>query len=132
MYNVGLSYNHIVQKNTAKVVFSWGAADPADISLTYHGEKERGSVSLNLLGGLVDVPPQPSDAQNFTVAVNQVSSSEETTKTCMNNSACAKCNQCKQSDRYLLIHSTQTFHKAADTKVSLPSLIREVDHKKII
>eukprot|EP00731_Ephydatia_muelleri_P011381 Em0006g275a len=63
-----------IKPDTARVVFSWGAADPADASLSgqYHGSN-RGSVSLNLLGGLVNPPPQPSDAKNFTIAVNQIS-----------------------------------------------------------
>ncbi|KAL5500620.1 hypothetical protein EMCRGX_G012211 [Ephydatia muelleri] len=62
-----------IKPDTARVVFSWGAADPADTSLSgqYHGSN-RGSVSLNLLGGLVNPPPQPSDAKNFTIAVNEV------------------------------------------------------------
>ena len=65
----------IKQANTAKVVYSWGSADPASATLTsdqYHGPVNRGSVSLNLLGGLRNKPPQPSDAQNFTIAVNKV------------------------------------------------------------
>eukprot|EP00731_Ephydatia_muelleri_P031256 Em0022g770a len=69
-----------IKPDTARVVFSWGAADPADTSLSgqYHGSN-RGSVSLNLLGGLVNPPLQPSDAKNFTIAVNQVSCNIEVT-----------------------------------------------------
>ncbi|KAL5500626.1 hypothetical protein EMCRGX_G012217 [Ephydatia muelleri] len=69
-----------IKPDTARVVFSWGAADPADTSLSgqYHGSN-RGSVSLNLLGGLVNPPPQPSDAKNFTIAVNQVAIPVQTT-----------------------------------------------------
>ncbi|KAL5460037.1 hypothetical protein EMCRGX_G033450 [Ephydatia muelleri] len=69
-----------IKPDTARVVFSWGAADPADTSLSgqYHGSN-RGSVSLNLLGGLVNPPLQPSDAKNFTIAVNQVAIPVQTT-----------------------------------------------------
>ena len=39
----------------------------------YHGAAGRGSASLNLLGGLPDPPPEPSDSETFFIGVDGVS-----------------------------------------------------------
>ena len=44
----------------------------------YHGMPQRGSASLNLLGGQREIPPDPIDVQSFTIAVNNVSDYLET------------------------------------------------------
>ena len=55
------------------MVYSWNDVDPADINdAQYHGPTQRGSASLNLLGGQTEVPPDPADIQSFTIAVNDV------------------------------------------------------------
>eukprot|EP00731_Ephydatia_muelleri_P010130 Em0005g716a len=43
----------------------------------YGRNQQRRSVSLNLLGGLVNPPPQSSNAENFTIAVNQIFDPEQ-------------------------------------------------------
>lgn len=40
---------------------------------TYHGDQNRGTLSINLLGGQQQVPPDSDDLQTFDVAVNAVS-----------------------------------------------------------
>ena len=56
---------------TARVVYSWNDNfQPSDDSLSRHTNK--GSTSINLLGGLPYSPDVPEDAQTFTIAVQQV------------------------------------------------------------
>ena len=62
-----------MQANTARVIFSWNDNDPT----TPDGSDAmrhmvRGSISINLLGGLPDPPPEPSDTRSFTFTVNNV------------------------------------------------------------
>ena len=70
-----------MQANTARVVFSWNENDPtnddAETGLVYHGFNNRGSASLNLLGGLINIPADPpaESIGSFNVTVNNVSSS---------------------------------------------------------
>ena len=73
MYNICT-----LQPNTARVVFSWNDNDPvnddAESGPMYHSAN-RGSASLNLLGGLVN-PPLPPSADmigSFNVTVDNVS-----------------------------------------------------------
>ncbi len=64
----------IPQADTSRVVYSWNPSDPAGPETpSYHGANRRGSVSLNLRGGLVDPPELPDDVATFTIAVNDVS-----------------------------------------------------------
>lgn len=73
-----------IADNTARVVYSWHSNDPADAdSAMYHTQTQRGAVSLNLLGGQRELPPDPSDLQSFTVAVNNVNiPADDTTYWC--------------------------------------------------
>jgi len=56
------------------VVFSWNDADPtAPDGSDARQHQTRGSASVNLLGGLPDPPPEPSDSEDFFIGVNSVS-----------------------------------------------------------
>ena len=58
------------------MIFSWNEADPTNndpTAVMYHGTTNRGSASLNFLGGQQDPPPDPDDVQSFSVTVNNVS-----------------------------------------------------------
>ena len=60
------------------MIFSWNEADPVNDDpneVMYHGPTNRGSISLNFLGGQQDTPPDPVDVQSFTTTVNNVSNS---------------------------------------------------------
>ena len=73
--NLHTTYSYLPQANTARVVFSWNDVDPTmpdGSDAMYHGTTGRGSASLNLLGGLPDPPPDPSDTRSFTFTVNNV------------------------------------------------------------
>ena len=63
-----------LQTETARVIWAFHTTDdPMSEELTFsliHSEK--GSVSLNLLGGLPDVVPDPEDLQYFDIAVDNV------------------------------------------------------------
>ena len=69
-----------MQANTARVVFSWNENDPAnddpESGPVYHGGSNRGSASLNLLGGLIDMPPDPlaGTVGSFNITVDNVRS----------------------------------------------------------
>ena len=56
------------------MIFSWNDVDPTapDGSDAIQHET-RGSASLNLLGGLPNPPPEPSDSEEFFIGVNNVS-----------------------------------------------------------
>ena len=64
----------VLQANTARVIFSWNDVDPTmpDGSDAMR-HTTRSSASLNLLGGLPDPPPEPSDSETFFVGVDSVS-----------------------------------------------------------
>ena len=68
----------LIQANTARVVFSWNDRDPEnddpETGPMYHGNN-RGSASLNLLGGLVNPPPEPPADMvgSFNITVQNVS-----------------------------------------------------------
>ncbi|KAL5491375.1 hypothetical protein EMCRGX_G016654 [Ephydatia muelleri] len=68
----GDSRDRDVLANTARVIFSWGVLDPVTMVPQYHGPTSRGSLSLNLLGGLVNKPPLPADARNLTLTIKNV------------------------------------------------------------
>ena len=62
-----------MQTATARVVWSFRASDPADSTgSTAEAHDHKGSLSLNLLGGLRDSPPTPDDMQSFDLAVSNV------------------------------------------------------------
>ena len=59
------------------MIYAWNEADPDGddpSEVMYHGNMNRGTQSLNLLGGQQEVPPDPSDLENFDVTVQNVSS----------------------------------------------------------
>ena len=81
-----------MQANTARVIFSWNDNDPT----TPDGSDAmqhmvRGSASLNLLGGLLDPPPEPADTRSFTFTVNNVC-----VLWCFSSGYESKCNQQEQ------------------------------------
>lgn len=62
-----------VQTQTTLVVFSWNDMDPtAEDGSDAIQHQIRGSASVNLLGGLIDPPTEPSDTRSFTLTVNNV------------------------------------------------------------
>ena len=67
--------NLFVQPETARVIWAFhDTDDPMSEELTFsliHSEK--GFASLNLLGGLPDVQPDPEDLQHFDLTVDDVS-----------------------------------------------------------
>ena len=71
--NLHTAYSYLPQANTARVIFSWNDVDPTmpDGSDAMR-HTTRSSASLNLLGGLPDPPPEPSDTRSFTFRVNNV------------------------------------------------------------
>ena len=62
------------------MVFSWNENDPAnddpENGPLYHGFTNRGSASLNLLGGLINMPPEPPAGTigSFNITVDNVRS----------------------------------------------------------
>ena len=58
------------QYETAHVLWSWNDNDPVNNVPSFH--QFQGATSLNLLGGLVDSPQDPPDAQTFALTVNNV------------------------------------------------------------
>ena len=61
--------------DTSRVIYSWSEVDPAGDdpnAVLYHGNTNRGTQSLNLLGGQQEVPPDPADLQSFDVTVDNV------------------------------------------------------------
>jgi len=65
----------LLQPDTSRVVFSWNDADPTrpDGSDAMYHQMNRGSASVNLLGGLPNPPPAPADSEEFFIGVNSVS-----------------------------------------------------------
>ncbi len=58
------------------MIFSWNDADPVGDDpnqVMYHGNQNRGTFSLNLLGGQQDPPPDPADLQTLSITVSNVS-----------------------------------------------------------
>ena len=62
--------SHNPQHETAHVIWSWNDNDPVNNIPSFH--QLQGATSLNLLGGLVDPPQDPPDAQTFALTVNNV------------------------------------------------------------
>ena len=60
---------HSMQADTSRVVWSWHSGDPASPDSVIQHEY-KGSMSINLLGGLDNPPPQPSDSDSFIIANN--------------------------------------------------------------
>ncbi len=63
------------QVETVRVIFSWNDADPVGDDpdqVMYHGNQNRGSFSLNLLGIEQEIPPEPADVQVLTTTVTNV------------------------------------------------------------
>ena len=77
----------MTQEETARVVWSYHYQDPAnsDPSLVLQ-HSHQGSRSLNLLGGLREVPEEPADAQSFIIQNHNVSVAVDVWKA---NSLCA-------------------------------------------
>ena len=62
-----------MKSETARVIWSFAAADPSSQDLTFSDiHSRKGSVSLNLLGGLPDAAPDPQDLEYYDVTVNGV------------------------------------------------------------
>ena len=77
----------VLQANTARVIFSWNDVDPTmpdGSDAMYHTTTGRGSASVNLLGGIPDPPPEPSDSETFFIGVDSVST--------YTNNICFLCN----------------------------------------
>ena len=76
-YSKGSSLNITLialQANTARVIFSWNDVDPTmPDGRDAMRHTTRGSASVNLLGGLPDPPPVPSDSETFFIGVENVS-----------------------------------------------------------
>ena len=71
--NLHTTYSHLPQANTARVIFSWNDVDPTmPNGSDAMRHTTRSLASLNLLGGLPDPPPVPSDTRSFTFRVNNV------------------------------------------------------------
>ena len=64
-----------LQAETARVIWSFNdAPDPSSQDLTFSDiHSRKGSVSLNLLGGLPDAAPDPQDLEYYDITVNNVS-----------------------------------------------------------
>ncbi len=57
------------------MIFAWNEADPANddpTAVMYHGTQNRGTSSINLLGGQQEVPPDPADLESFDITVDAV------------------------------------------------------------
>ena len=64
-----------LQVGTTRVIYAWNEADPAGNdpnAVLNHGTRNRGTQSLNLLGGQQEVPSDPADLETFDVAVQNV------------------------------------------------------------
>ena len=62
-----------LQAETARVIWSFHDTDPSSQDLTFSDiHSRKGSVSLNLLGGLPDAAPDPHDLDYYDVAVDKV------------------------------------------------------------
>ena len=64
-----------LQAETARVIWSFrDAPDPSSQDLMFSDiHSRKGSVSLNLLGGLPDAAPDPQDLEYYDITVNNVS-----------------------------------------------------------
>ena len=62
----------LLQADTARVIYSWHTQDP-DSQGTFMKHTERGSASINFLGGLTAKPSDPADLRSFRVSVSNVS-----------------------------------------------------------
>ena len=57
------------------MIYAWNEADPVGDDpneVMRHGPTDRGTRNLNLLGGQLEVPPDPADLQSFDVTVDSV------------------------------------------------------------
>ncbi|XP_064397923.1 DBH-like monooxygenase protein 1 homolog [Halichondria panicea] len=64
-----------IRVDTVRVIFSWNDADPVGDDpnqVMYHGNQNRGTFSLNLLGGQQDPPPDPADLQTLSITVSNI------------------------------------------------------------
>ena len=70
-YDFFRNYVFYLQVQTSRVVYSWNDNKPTDTnSISYH--QQRGSTSINLLGGLPYSPDVPDDAYTFIIGVEDV------------------------------------------------------------
>jgi len=80
-YSVGKLMESIIetatdclQAQTTRVVFSWNDVDPTTPDGSDARQHQtRGAASVNLLGGLPNPPPAPTDSEDFFIGVNSVS-----------------------------------------------------------
>ena len=64
----------LLQAETARVIFSWNDVDPTmEDGSDARQHQTRGAASVNLLGGLINPPPEPSDSETFFIGVDSVS-----------------------------------------------------------
>ena len=62
-----------LQPETARVVWSFSVSDPTDsLGETAQVHDYMGSLSVNLLNGLIEPPPEPANLQYFDVVVSNV------------------------------------------------------------
>ena len=62
-----------MKSETARVIWSFATNDPSSQDLMFSDiHSRKGSVSLNLLGGLPDAAPDPQDTETYDVTVNEV------------------------------------------------------------
>ena len=64
---------HHMQAETQRIIWSYNPSDPADANSVMYHQFNRGSTSLNLLGGLESARKIPSDSKSFQVKNNNVS-----------------------------------------------------------
>ena len=66
-------YIMYIQAETARVIWSFHDTDPSSQDLMFSDiHSRKGSVSLNLLGGLPDAAPDPQDLEYYDVTVENV------------------------------------------------------------
>ena len=64
---------HHMQAETQRIIWSYNPSDPANANSIMYHQFNRGSTSLNLLGGLESARTIPSDSKSFQVKNNNVS-----------------------------------------------------------
>lgn len=62
-----------MQVGTARVVWSFNINDPSDpLGMDANIHNYKGSLSINLLGGLINPPSEPADLQSFDLTISNV------------------------------------------------------------
>ena len=107
-----IMYMFFSQADTTRVIFSWNEADPANDDpneVMYHGPTNRGSLSVNLLGGQQDAPPDPVDVLTLEITVSNVGSLLHVDRTCKENS-CLVFRPCMFLTVCMDLHCNPTSH----------------------